>query len=74
MASEFSIDEIPQPLNALRGDMSLVGPRPAIQSEVAQYKLRQRRRLRMRPDLTCLWALRRRYKVGFESWMRLDLQ
>ena len=69
-----SIDEIPQLVNVLRGDMSLVGPRPAIPSEVAQYKLWQRRRLRMRPGLTCLWALRGRDKVDFESWMRLDLQ
>jgi lipopolysaccharide/colanic/teichoic acid biosynthesis glycosyltransferase len=54
--------------------MSLVGPRPAIPSEVAQYKLWQRRRLRMRPGLTCLWAVRGRDNVDFESWMRLDLQ
>jgi exopolysaccharide biosynthesis polyprenyl glycosylphosphotransferase len=70
----FSIDEIPQLVNVLRGDMSLVGPRPAIPSEVAQYKLWQRRRLRMRPGLTCLWALAGRDEIDFESWMRLDLQ
>jgi exopolysaccharide biosynthesis polyprenyl glycosylphosphotransferase len=70
----FSIDEIPQLVNVLRGDMSLVGPRPAIPSEVAQYKLWQRRRLRMRPGLTCLWAVRGRDNVDFDSWMRLDLQ
>jgi exopolysaccharide biosynthesis polyprenyl glycosylphosphotransferase len=70
----FSIDEVPQLVNVLKGDMSLVGPRPAIPSEVAQYKLWQRRRLRMRPGLTCLWAVRGRDKVNFESWMRLDLQ
>jgi exopolysaccharide biosynthesis polyprenyl glycosylphosphotransferase len=70
----FSIDEIPQLVNVLRGDMSLVGPRPAVPGEVAQYKRWQRRRLRMRPGLTCLWALNGRDEVDFESWMRLDLQ
>src|SRR5215472_337485 len=70
----FSIDEIPQLVNVLKGDMSLVGPRPAVPGEVAQYKRWQRRRLRMRPGLTCLWALNGRDEVDFESWMRLDLQ
>jgi len=71
---KFSIDELPQLFNVLKGDMSLVGPRPAIPSEVAQYQRWQRRRLRMRPGLTCLWAVRGRDQVDFESWMRLDLQ
>ncbi|HEX4134929.1 MAG TPA: sugar transferase [Bryobacteraceae bacterium] len=71
---KFSIDELPQLFNVLKGDMSLVGPRPALPAEVAQYQRWQRRRLRMRPGLTCLWALRGRDQVDFESWMRLDLQ
>ena len=70
----FSLDELPQLFNVIRGEMSLVGPRPAIPSEVAEYKRWQRRRLRMRPGLTCLWALNGRDECDFETWMRLDLQ
>ena len=69
-----SIDEIPQFLNVLAGDMSLVGPRPPIPEEVAQYEPWQLRRLDVRPGITCLWQISGRSRIGFQEWMRLDLE
>ncbi len=70
---KFSIDEWPQLINILKGDMSLVGPRPPLPEEVEQYKQWQRRRLRMRPGLTCLWVLEGRNQLDFLSWMKADM-
>jgi exopolysaccharide biosynthesis polyprenyl glycosylphosphotransferase len=71
---KFSVDEWPQLVNVLRGEMSLVGPRPAVPEEVEKYKRWQRRRLRMRPGLTCLSAINGRDELDFETWMKLDMQ
>lgn len=70
-----SLDELPQLINVLKGDMSLVGPRPPIPDEVNQYEIWQRRRLSMKPGLTCLWQIApRRNDLSFDEWMKLDLE
>lgn len=70
---KFSIDELPQLYNVLRGEMSLVGPRPPLPQEVARYESWQRRRLSMKPGITCLWQISGRNEVSFHDWMKLDL-
>ncbi len=71
---KFSLDELPQLFNILKGYMAVVGPRPPLPQEVDQYELWQRRRLRMPPGLTCLWALEGRNNLNFRRWMELDLE
>ncbi len=71
----YSIDELPQLWNVLTGDMSLVGPRPPLPHEVAEYETFERRRLSMRPGLTCSWQVGGRNKITtFEEWVRMDLE
>ena len=68
-----SLDELPQLFNVLKGEMSLVGPRPPIPSEVALYGPRERGRLAVRPGLTCIWQVSGRSNVSFDHWVELDL-
>lgn len=70
-----SIDELPQLINVLMGDMSIVGPRPAIPREVAQYDDYERQRLYVQPGLTCYWQIQpHRNELSFEEWLELDLK
>lgn len=71
---KYSLDELPQLLNVLNGDMSLVGPRPPVPAEVVQYEEWQLRRLAVTPGLTCIWQTSGRSRVSFDEWMRMDIE
>jgi exopolysaccharide biosynthesis polyprenyl glycosylphosphotransferase len=69
-----SLDELPQLFNVFKGDMSIVGPRPQIPSEVERYQPWHYRRLEVIPGITCLWQVSGRSSIGFEEWMHLDME
>ena len=71
---KFSIDELPQLFNVLLGDMSLVGPRPPLPSEVRTYSIEERKRLNITPGITCLWQVSGRSELPFQQQMALDKQ
>ncbi len=71
---KFSLDELPQFVNVLKGEMSIVGPRPPITSEVEMYSENDRRRLAIQPGLTCLWQVNGRCNLSFEQWVELDIR
>ena len=69
-----SLDEIPQIFNVVKGEMSIVGPRPPLPSEVLRYQPWHRRRLEVTPGITCLWQISGRSHLSFNEWMRLDME
>ena len=71
---KYSIDELPQFFNVIKGDMSIVGPRPPIPSEVEQYGDHERQRLAIHPGITCLWQIGGRSNVTFARWVELDIE
>lgn len=70
----FSIDELPQLINVLKGDMSLVGPRPPLPREVLEYTLEDRKRLHVKPGITCLWQIKGRSEIPFRQQVQLDME
>ena len=68
-----SIDELPQLINVLKGEMSLVGPRPSLPSEVEKFEAWMLKRLEVKPGLTCYWQVSGRNNICFEDWMKLDI-
>jgi lipopolysaccharide/colanic/teichoic acid biosynthesis glycosyltransferase len=72
---KYSLNELPQFWSVLKGDMSLVGPRPAWPHELERYKLWQKRKLTAKPGITCFWQIRGRNKISnFDDWVRMDLE
>ncbi len=69
-----SIDELPQLINVLKGDMSLVGPRPSLPNEVKEFEPWMLKRLEVKPGLTCYWQVMGRNSIDFENWMKLDIK
>ena len=69
-----SIDELPQLINVIKGDMSLVGPRPSLPKEVKEFELWMYERLAVKPGLTCYWQVMGRNNIDFEDWMKLDIK
>ncbi|HHD2753001.1 TPA: sugar transferase [Clostridium perfringens] len=69
-----SIDELPQLINVLKGEMTLVGPRPSLPKEVAQFEPWMMERLTVKPGLTCYWQVMGRNSIEFEDWMKLDVK
>ncbi len=74
MLRKYSLDELPQLINVVRGEMSLIGPRPALPSEVRDYSTDLQRRLVVKPGLTGLWQVSGRSDLSWEETVRLDLQ